>query len=507
MNAHSRISLLTISLSLLAGALALPACEGPLMIIVGDDEWGEDDDLLDVSTETGHGLTVFLGEISGTLHHGAFVGDVDGDGYNDFILVERGGSSTAAGDAMGDLRGAIYLFYGRETFPSAVSVLDADLILRGASETAAGLGDIDGDGYADFAFNSMVGDAPDINDETDGFHLIYGDPVRYSGEYNSNDVGTILLSTAGNGSPDHFHVGTAGDVNGDGYPDSLFNVRMDENDWPHETWSHLVLGGSARLPQNYDLADSDAVFEGSDGTFEVALAAVGAGDMDGDGYDDLLVSLENEDPESEDWGRIALYHGGADGFSGSIGPAESDARAEWFSIWYALGGLGDLDEDGYDDVALATHARIPIEFGAEDRWTGSTDPEDISMNIRTDADDSPIGGLASGDFDGDGHLDLVVGYPGSAFNSGSSGSLHVLRGDGQRTQGEFMLEASDAVLHGLQRTHHEMNEIVEDRLGWGVDIGPSVNGDTYDDILVGAGTNCTGDPDGGRVFLIYGGPY
>ena len=505
MTGHDRLLLRNICLILLTAAWTSLGCDGPLTIIVGDDEWDDDDsaDGLIISTETGHALTVFQGEYSGSLANGEFVGDVDGDGLGDLVLMD-GGGRTAAGDAMGNLRGAAYLFYGREAFPASVSVLDADLILRGASHIVAGLGDIDGDGFSDFAFVTDAVDAPDISEENDGFHLIYGDPVRYSGEHSTNDVGVILRASAGDGDPDHFSVSHAGDVNGDGYADTLYDVRQSLVG-VDDVWSYLVLGGPDRLPQTFDLAYADATFEGTDGSFQVTLSSAGAGDLDGDGNDDLLVSLRNEDPEDVDWGRIALYHGAEEGLSGSIGPALSEARAGWHSLGNTLGGVGDLDGDGFGEVSMSDAYHIPIVYGAEERWAGATDIQAVDLVISLEVD-VHFGGVAGGDFDGDGHRDLVFGEPTASYLPGSSGALHVLRGDGQRWYGEIVLGVDDAILHGIERPHSDGLNVVKDELGWGLDCGPSVNGDAYDDILVGAVTN-NGGGDGGRVFLVFGGPY
>ena len=446
------------------------------------------------------------GEPYGVLgNDAAFVGDLDGDGYDDFVVVD-GGSALPRVVADGTW-GAVYGFYGRPGFPPYFNAADADFILDGIGNAVAGLGDFDGDGYDDFAFVQECDPLMTTCVPTNGLHVVFGGATRLAGDHRSDEVGVTWFAPRADAR--YVNVRAAGDVNGDGLADLLADtgvLNWMERDTPEPVSSHLLLGRRDRGA----LANSapDASFEGQSGQYGVNFGSTGVGDVDGDGFDDLVISTLIAIPSpplalSDFTGTVNLFYGAADRFHGSIKPGDADATFPWISYFVSLKRQGDLDGDGYADLAVPTldsqrHAELHIVYGQAARFSGAYADDAADLLVTTPGQ---FAGIATGDVNGDGRIDLVVGD--SDANQGA-GWLAFLPGVAGRRRGTYAISDADVVLYGQSRPEQALGDFTElDVLGNGVGTG-DVNGDGIDEVIVGAQSNIGGDVWGGRAFLVFG---
>jgi len=183
-----------------------------------------------------------------------------------------------------------------------------------------------------------------------------------------------------------------------------------------------------------------------DGPANTGATLASAGDLDGDGLDELLIGA----PSASGGGAAWLVSGPITG-SQSLSTGDAWTASGWASLMgTALAGLGDIDGDGYDDFAIGAPA-ADIYSGALGLWRGGKalpSPEDV-----TDADmviTGDIGMLfggtaqAAGDIDLDGQPDVVVG---SGYGIPSGGSAPVEDGPA-----EAYLFCSGGALAGLSGT-------------------------------------------------------
>lgn len=206
--------------------------------------------------------------------------DVDGDGLQDVVVGARiNGTGALEGG-----KGYVLLGASLGTPGEVRSLADADFAYYGSAEggwlgyQAAGAGDVDGDGLADIMFGAHTSDY-----DRGRVYLIYGSSLGPS--LQSADVADVIFQ--GQNWSDHAGrtIAPAGEVDGDGRADLLIGAR---NAGDRLGYAYLVLGKSVSGGV-FDLADADMRFIGEERLDEAGYTVSSAGDVNGDGLDDVLL--------------------------------------------------------------------------------------------------------------------------------------------------------------------------------------------------------------------------
>jgi len=295
------------------------------------------------------------------------VGDLNGDGFGDI-------ASTSS------LSRALSVYLGSASGLSTTAITRAPSFSTIPPGGVGALGDIDQDGYGEVAL---------------GPYVYAGGPTGPSSSY------TLLNDPSGRG----WITGTAtgvGDVNGDGRSDVLFAGVSG----PGTQTLHLYLGGTSGL------GPASAALPVPSGALGFGSTVAEVGDVNGDGLADVLIGASSSS-------RAYLYFGETTGLGAS--PTLLTGHAQGF-FGSGLSGAGDLNADGYTDLALGDSqaGRVTVYFG---RATGVTMPATVLM---APSGVSSFGSFVSGvgDVDGDGFSDLAV----SAI---SANSAYLFRGAAQ----------------------------------------------------------------------------
>lgn len=362
----------------------------------------------------------------------AGVGDVDGDGLDD-VLVGSLASSRA------------FLVFG----PISGELSEADASAQGddddLGEAVAGTGDIDGDGLADLLLGapSMTGEsasttgacATEDDEYADGQYaggalLLVGEAAR---TLDISDPEARLLGEDGGDS-----VGVAlaglGDVDGDGVPDLLIGAP---GQCAAGAWAGTAYVVYGPVHGDLSLADADARINGAGAEELIGSNLAPAGDVNGDGRPDLLLSDEQSAfPVGEAFLFEAPYASSAD-------LSAADAVFEGLDgengMGTSLSTAGDQDRDGYDDVLIGYYYPTILLYhgpiSGHHSWRGA----DILISPAGDWN-SPNGTALAGDLDADGLPDLALGAPGYDASTGSSWDEYNYRG------GVYILLGGGAVL-------------------------------------------------------------
>jgi len=334
-----------------------------------------------VSGATGNELFALYGAAAGdrlgTAVDGA--GDVDADGYAD-VIVGFPGDGVLPG-----FPGGARVVSGRDR--SVLHELAGAAADDDFGRAVAGLGDLDHDGYDDFAVGAR---SADPNGPESGRATVY-----------SGLDGSVLATVDGAAAGDElgFSLAAAGDVDADGTGDWIVSARLDDT-VAVDAGSALVISGAdgSTLHTLYGEAEGDR--------FGWSVGA--AGDVDADGYDDLLVGAQTADPSGPSSGRARVFSG----LDGSV-LLTLDGSEDVELYGSAVAGAGDLDGDGYDDLLVG--AKRSDLGGADAGRLSAISGRDGSLlyAFRGDAPSDELGtSLAgAGDFNADGVPDFAAGAP------------------------------------------------------------------------------------------------
>ena len=487
---------------------------GKLLLEQNNYQLKIDADMLDVSfSEIGLGMELdgfgigieIVGGESGFKVGGsvASAGDVNGDGYEDFILGAVGGG----------LSGSAFVVYGKGNGLVDIDFSDWGGVSEGFTivgefsgdefgYSVSGAGDVNGDGYDDVIVGAPNGESDDSETDTtdEGVaYVVYGKATRGSSlvlnTLTSGD-GFRIKGDVGSGKLG-FSVSSVGDVNGDGYDDVIVGAPEAGNGV-----SYLIFGKGSGLMDidlgSLSVSDGIKITGGSSGD-KAGYSVSGLGDINGDGYDDFAVGAPDESavtPNDRD-GVVYVFLGkgswsgdldvgnGSD-YSFKLYGGEGEVRGE------RVDGIGDFNGDGYDDFAVVGGNLTDVVYGK----AGSSF-EDISLF-------SPPSGygfnfihginyvLEVGDVNGDGYDDMAVRY---------GENLYVIYGND--SQGQLDLSSGLGSVSGFEISVEDSGDDVDMVVSGAGDV----NGDGFDDILIGAPNAEDGNTDEGKSYLIYGGDF
>ncbi|MEM9385758.1 MAG: hypothetical protein AAGA68_11905 [Pseudomonadota bacterium] len=389
----------------------------------------------------------------------------------------------------------------------------------------AGLGDLNGDGIDDFIVATDNEDF--VANQPSQAYVVFGSDQGFPSEFNPSaladgdgSTGFVINGISNVGR--YAAVNAAGDINGDGHEDLVIGSPGEQADGlpPNSGVAYVVFGNESGFPPSVDLPSLD----GSNGFAMLGIeigdyagdAVSGAGDINGDGVDDLVIGASGIDQGLiVNTGGAYVVFGSRQGFpanfplallgsgDGTRGFAIRAPVDSFGSVGVGVGSAGDVNDDGVDDVLIggpfsgSTNGEAYLLYGTTQGFTPVVDLADIAAGdgsvgtVFRGANGERVGEFLTevGDFNGDSVSDLIISQEDGAY---------LLLGNPSGFPAEFELErlttgdgSEGALLSGM-----------------GVDRANAVgdvNNDGLADVIVSdSAADVGGNTFVGRTYVVFG---
>jgi len=470
---------------------------------------------------------VAAGDRSGVSTSGA--GDFNGDGIGDLII---GAFEAGSG---GSFSGTSYVVFGNSSFGSSLelgslngsngfliagsSIFD----LSGRSVNAAG--DVNGDGTEDAIISAYLAD-PNGTTDAGSSYVVFGNsspaPSLGLGLLNGGDG--FRLAGAATGDHSGNSVSAAGDFNGDGLGDVIIGAPLADFNGTESGSSYIVFGRNS-FGSSLDLSS----LNGSNGFRLDGLAAYDesgysvsrAGDINGDGVDDVIIGGYKADANGNiDSGSCYVVFGSSSGFASALqlntlngsngfrlnGVAAGDHAG------VSVSAAGDVNGDGLSDIIIGALLADSngtdsgsgyvvfgsTTFGPTLDLSALNGSNGFRLNGVAAGDGAGVSVSAAGDINGDGLSDVIVGAFLADSNGTDSGSSYIVFGRsnfGSSLELSALNGGNGFRLNGVATGDHSGNSVS--------DVG-DVNGDGLGDVIIGA---IRADPNGassGSSYVVFG---
>jgi len=362
--------------------------------------------------------------------------------------------------------------------------------------------DFNGDGIADVIVGARIED--DAGTVTGSAYVFYGTSPWAS----SIDASNADVKLLGEALDDDFGrtVSGAGDIDDDGIDDILVGAP---NTGTNQGTAYLFYG-SATLTSRIGASAANVTLEGEDDSDFFGRSVSGAGDVNGDGIDDMIVGARRDDDGGTDAGAAYIFYGGklASSIDASAANVKLVGEDGSDDFGQSVSNAGDVNNDGTDDVIVGSRCNTEgggcagaayIFYGGKN-LASSIDASAANVKLVGESAYNYLGYSVSnaGDVNNDGIDDVIAGARGTDAGGGGGsdyqGAAYIFYGGNLASS----IDASNANVILTAESDYDL-------LGFSVSNAGDINNDGTDDVIVGADGDDDGGDAAGAAYILYGG--
>ncbi len=402
---------------------------------------------------------IFNGEAAGDRFgvSVASAGDVNGDGFDDLIV------GAPINDAGGTSAGRAYVFSGQTG--DTLYVFTGEAVSDYFGSSVASAGDVNNDGFDDLIVGAYLNSAGGI---------LAGRAYVFSG-LNGD---TLYVFTGEAKVRFGISVASAGDVNNDGFDDLIVGAAHHPAAGTRTGRAYVFSGQTG---------ETFYTFTGEAAGDRFGHSVASAGDVNNDGFDDLIVGAAGNDAGGNNAGRAYVFSGlNGDTLYVFTGEAGGDVFGDSFG--FSVASAGDVNNDGFDDIIVGALRNDAggLEAGRAYVFSGLNGDTIYVFTGEGRGDEFGISVASAGDVNNDGFADLIVGAQGNDAGGFNAGQAYVFSGQTGNTIYVFTGEAPS------------------DLFGNSVASASDVDNDGFDDLIVGAFLSDAGGDRAGRAYVYLG---
>jgi len=460
------------------------------------------------------------------------LGDFNNDGIDDLII-----GAPYAGPSNNESGRSYVVFGSADGFPASVDLASLNggdgLVLNGeqagdlSGSSVDRAGDINGDGIDDLLIGAPYADANGT--DSGRSYVVFGGSDQQNATLDLASLdGSNGFAINGENALDQFgwSVGPAGDLNGDGIDDVVIGAVGADSNGDYSGRAYVIFGSNSGFTHPFELANlksKNGFIINGESASDQAGASVGvAGDVNGDGLDDLFVGAFGASPNDGDSGRAYVLFGSQTPFPAvlelsSLNGANGftiNGEAEFDRLGQSVSAAGDFNGDGTDDLIVGARLADPnggssgrayVVFGNDSFPSSPIEMSDLNgqngLILNGEAQGDSAGGAVglAGDFNHDGIDDIIIGAKFADPNGDRSGRSYLVFGTNNLSGNPLELSGLDGsnglIINGVAG---------EDRSGSAVSSAGDINGDGAVDLLIGASEADGSGIYSGRSYVIFG---